>query len=304
MINRYQYKDSTWVDIINPTTEELTKIRNEFSLHPHVIDELTSPSVKSRVELHKEYLYMILHFPAFKHSHVNEPKQEVDFVIGHNFLITARYENIDAIDKFAKVVEVNSILDRGFGEDHSGVLFFGVLREIYQSLFDELEYIESWIGKIEEGIFHGQEKEMVFSLSQVSRTLLNFKKATDFHREVLESLDLYGKKIFDDRFSYHARRILDEYVKVQNLVANNMAGVSELRETNNSLVSTKQNEIMKTLTITAFIALPLTLIATIFSMNSKHNPIVGHPLDFWIILVFMLMTTTAFFAYFKYKRWF
>ena len=65
MIRRFQYKDATWVDIQTPTAEETREIMNEFSVNPNVVNEIIGPSMKSRVEMHKDYLYMILHFPVF-----------------------------------------------------------------------------------------------------------------------------------------------------------------------------------------------------------------------------------------------
>jgi magnesium transporter len=210
---------------------------------------------------------------------------------------------VDAIDKFAKIVEVNSILDRGVEENCTAVIFFGILQEIYQSLINELEYTESTLGNIEKGIFSGKEKDMVFALSEVSRNLLNFKKATDFHGEALDSLDMYGKKIFDEHFSYHVQRIKNEYSKVVHLMQNNSDSVSELRETNNSLLSTKQNEIMKVLTIVTFIVSPLALAAAVLQINTVANPIVGKPNDFWVILLFMALASLIMYSIFRFKKW-
>lgn len=304
MINRYTYKETVWVDIIDPTPEDLKEAQEEFNIAATTIHELVSPSYKSRVDMHKDYIYLILHFPVFKHSHGNDTKQEVDFIIGKKFLITARYASIDAMDKFAKVAEVNSILERGQHQDTTGAIFFGIIQEIYRGLFHELEHIENRLLEVEEGIFDHREKEMVFALSDISRNLLNFKKSTDFHKEVLESLDFFGKKMFDENFSNHVHKILDEYSKVYRGVRNNMEFVTELRETNNSLLSTKENEIMKTLTIMAFVTFPLSLLAAVFSMNTEFTPLVGRTDDFWIILSFMIGATFIFFAFFKYKKWF
>ncbi len=304
MINRYHYKDTVWVDITQPTEDDISTVLSEFHIRPSIANELLSPSVKSRVELHNDYIYLILHFPAFKHSHSFENKQEVDFIVGKNFLITARYDTIDPIDKFAKIVEVNTILDRGIEENCTAVIFFGILQEIYQSLVHELEYIESWLGNIEQGIFAGEEKEMVYSISEVSRNLLNFKKATDFHAEALESLDVYGGKLFAEHFSYHVRRIKNEYSKITHHIQNNWDSMTELRETNNALLSTKQSEIMKNLTIVSFITLPLSLFAALFGMNTSSTPIVGGSNDFWIILSFMALGAATSLVFFKYKRWF
>ncbi len=60
---------------------------------------------------------------------------------------------------------------------------------------------------------------------------------------------------------------------------------------------------MKTLTVLAFIFLPLSFIAGLFGMNTTNNPIVGSPYDFWIIVGGMLTLAIFFFIYFKYKDW-
>ena len=60
---------------------------------------------------------------------------------------------------------------------------------------------------------------------------------------------------------------------------------------------------MKVLTIMAFITFPLSVIASIFGMNTKTLPIVGVPHDFWIIMGIMVFATIMFFALFKYKKW-
>ena len=231
-------------------------------------------------------------------------RQEVDFIVGKNFVITVRYDTVDAIDKFAKIIEVNSILDRGIEENCTTLLFFGIVGQIYQSLANELDYIESRISIIEQAIFAGREKDMVFALSEVGRNLLNFKKSTDFHNELLSSLENFGRTIFDEHFSYHTRKIQDEFAKIKNLLSTNIESIRELRETNDSILSTKQNETMKTLTIMAFVTFPLTLVAAIFSMDTKYTPIVGMQNDFWIVMSIIVFAGLCMFGFFKYKKWF
>lgn len=303
MINRYKYRDTSWIDLVKPEASEIRDIMAEFNINPDVASELTSPSVKSRADLYDGFLYVILQFPAFKHSHSENVRQEVDFIIGKNFVITARYDTVDPIDKFAKMLEVSTILHRNDSADASSVIFFGILQEIYKAISHELSFTEEWVDKVEDEIFKGKEREMVVSLSHAARMLLNFKKMTDFHENVLNSLEMYGEKIFGNEFPFYIRSTKDEYMKIQHMIKSNMASVVELRETNNSLLSTKQNEIMKTFTILAFVTFPLTLIAGIFGMNTKSMPLIGDPNDFWMVLGIMLAATIVLFSYFKYKKW-
>ena len=64
-----------------------------------------------------------------------------------------------------------------------------------------------------------------------------------------------------------------------------------------------RNEIMKILTIMAFITFPLTLFTSMFGMNTIATPIVGRTGDFWIILGIMVIVSAGLFSFFKYKRW-
>jgi magnesium transporter len=304
MLARYKHKNVTWVDLESPTSEEVREIMEEYDLHPIIAEELLLPSLKPKVEFYdNNCIYLILHFPAFKHTHSENRNQEVDFVIGRNFIITTRYDTIDPLHKFSKVFEVDSILDRSGIGNHAGYVFYFMIKKLYRALGHELEYINDALRTIEENIFDGREKDMVVELSQVSRELLNLKQTISLHKEVLESLEPAGRQFFGMDFSFYLRNIIGEYYRVQTAVQSNLDSLHELRETNNSLVSTKQNEVMKVLTIMAFVTFPLSLLASIFGMNTSFLPLVGHPYDFWIIMGIMVAATGVFFAFFHYRNW-
>ena len=302
MIYKFEYKNVVWLDIDTPTKEDADRIMKDYNISFLIANELIFPTNKPRVELHEDYMYAVLHFPAFKHSH-KQTNQEIDFIIGKNFVITARHDTIDALHKFSKILEVNSILNKEHTVHPSGFLFFMLLRELYQSMENELDFIDDSTKDIESKIFSGKEKEMVMSLSNVSRTLLNFKKITDWHKDVLESLQLAGKRLFGEHFAYHMQLITGEYQKINNTLIGNMEFVAELRETNNSLLEAKQNEVAKVLTVLAFIAVPLSLIASIFQIDTVSRPIVGMKYDFWIFIGILLLAGMLMFAYFRNKKW-
>src|SRR3989344_6163983 len=128
-----------------------------------------------------------------------------------------------------------------------------MLGRLYESLLNELAAVKESLLQIENRIFEGEERAMVICLSKVSRDLLDFKRSLSLHRDVLESFEVAGRKLLGENFAFHLRTLVGDYSRVEHLVASNAAFLSELRETNNALLSTKQNEIMKTLTILAFI---------------------------------------------------
>ena len=301
MITRYAQRNLTWVDLVAPSAQEVRSLMAEFDLDPVIAEELTSPSPKSKAERRGHLLYLVLHFPALRVVN-SRPEQEIDFVVGKNFLLTTRYSNIDPLHSFAKAFEVNAVLGRG-GAEHGGHLFVGMVRDLYHSLLLECDRLHERLDGVEDKIFAGREREMVTQISIVGRMIHDFRRTLEPHKLMLESLEPHGERIFGTGFSYHVRALLGEYERVRHTLEHLREWLQELRETNNSLLSTKQNEIMKNLTIMAFITFPLTLLVNIFAINAKHNPIIGADYDFWIIIGILGLAGLCFFTLFKYKRW-
>lgn len=302
MISRYKYRDLVWVDIESPTNEEVRQIMEEFDIHPIVADELLGPSMRPKVDHYENFIYLILHFPAIRHSHKSK-SQEVDFIIGKQFLITVRYELLDPLHKFSKVFEVNSILDKSEIGEHAGFLFFYMIRKIYSSLGHELTIIGDTLKSVEDRIFKGEERAMVAELSNIHRDILEFHRALRMHRGVLQSLAVASVAFFGKEFGHYNENIFGEYLKVEEMLQDSKEVLNDLRETNNSLLTTKTNETMKLLTVTTFSILPATLIAAIFTMPTLHMPVIGLPYDFWIIIGFMIVVGIAVHYMLKYKKW-
>ena len=303
MYSRYEHDGLVWIDLESPTREEVGKIITEFEIVPLIAEELLFPATKPRAEFYERYTYLVMHFPALRHSHKTR-EQEIDFIVGKNFLITTHYDIIDPLHKFAKIFEVHSILDHGQSQEHAGFLFFYMLKKLYKAVEHEVEYVRHEMTLIEENIFSDRQVEMVVAISRSARDLLNLRQMIEPHRDVLQTLESQGPKLFGAEFAPYLRGISNEYYRVHNHVMREMESLHELRETNNSLLTTKQNETMKVFTILAFVTFPLALISSIFSMDTPDTPIINQPGGFWMVMGIMVVTATLMFWYFRHKKWF
>jgi len=99
MRTRYEHNGLVWVDLESPSRDEVQDVVDQFAIESSVAEELLLPSTKPRVDFYADYAYLVLHFPALRHSHRTR-EQEVDFIVGKNFLITTRYDTIDPLHKF------------------------------------------------------------------------------------------------------------------------------------------------------------------------------------------------------------
>lgn len=290
-----------WIDLESPTKDEVKMLQDKYGISSLVSKELLSPTLRPKVDVYDNYLYLILHFPTVIHPRNGKREQEIDFIIGKDFLITVGY---DSGDKFIKLFNPDTILNAcDENDEHAGFIFFRMLQDTYNSIAHDLDHIKKDLRKIENRIFSGDEHKMVHEISKTSRRLLDFRVATRPHREVLESFEVAGSEFFGKSFDYHLSAIVAEYYKIFTMFENSKDTLNELRETNDSLLSTRSNDIMRVLTILAFVTFPLSLFTSLFGMNTVVLPIVGHPYDFWIIVGIMLIAMLTFFGFFKYKKW-
>lgn len=313
MIKKIKYQNITWLSLLAPTKEETTQIEKDYGIHPLVSEELTSPSARVKVDFYDNYIYLILHFPIEKINHSDLEGQttnnayEVDFVLGKDFLITAHYENVPPLEEFSKILEASGgLIEKQKNKElHAGHLFYYILRQLYQSLESGLDNINDNLRRAEKKIFAGQEAEMVKTLSNLNRHLLDFRWALNSHREILDSFALVALEFYGNKFNYYAQSIIGEQEKISQQLDNNRENFSELRSTNESLLSIKINNIMKILTGLTAIFLPVTLISQIFGMSGSETnmPIIKTADGFYWALAMMLLTGLIMTIIARIKKW-
>lgn len=302
MVSRYSQRHLTWIDCASPTPAEVKDLMREFSIDPSLAEELLLPSFRPKVERRGACIYVILHFPLLHGTH-GRHEQEIDFIIGKDFLITTRYATVEPLHTFAKSFEADTVLGRDGAAVHGGHLFVSMARSLYRALGYECDTLERRLRDIEERVFAGEERNMVIRISHVGRLIHDFRQSLLSHGEMLSSLEPVAARFFGSEFSYYVHELEGAHKRTQGQLEHLRDSLVELRETNNSLLSTKQNEVMKTLTVLSFIFLPITFITGLFQMNTAHTPLIGTPYDFWIIVGSIVLVTLGCFVYFYRKDW-
>jgi magnesium transporter len=293
MITKQTHGPVTWVDAISPTDEEILELRATYALNADIAEDLISPTMHPRIDECDDHLYLVLHFPAYKHSH-KSVAQEIDFIIGKDYLLTIRYDTIDSLHWFSKSFEVTNALAKSDQFSNGSQIFSEIISKMYATIFDELGAIEERLDMIEEKIFLGQEKKMVSEISMISRTLLDFKRTLRPHADVISKLDTIGSEQFGRSFSKEIKLVTKEYMRAMDRIHSDIEALIELRETNNTLLFTKQNEVMKVFTILAFTTFPLSLITQIITAD---------PELMWVLLATVVLAVSVMLLFFKHKKW-
>jgi magnesium transporter len=307
MIKQIKYQDITWLDVESPTKTELDSLIKDYNIHPVVIQDLNSPSSRSKVDVYDNFIYLVLHFPSTSNKAKADTETndsvEVDFVLGKDFIITTHYETVDSLGELSKIFEADGTLSRARSKMHAGHIFYYIIRQLYQSLEHHLESINRNLKRAEKSIFSGKEIETVKTLSLINRNLIDFRWALKYHREILKSLEQACKEFYGVKFEYHINSIVGEYEKIWSTLESNRDTFNDLRCTNDSLLAIKTSEATKTLTAIAFFNFTLSTLAAIFGMNMKYNPFNNFPYDFWVVITIMAIITIGIFIAFRKRSW-
>jgi len=304
MIFRHEYRGGVWVDLEQPSEEEIRHVAQEFSISERLERELLSPTPAPLVAREGDMMLLVLHFPTHGAEDGMTENQEVDFIVGDHFIITVRYEVVAPLHHLQKLLETQKLVSKHVALT-TDVLLEILFAHLYTSIHDQTNHVVNHLARIERDMFDGSERKTILSILQISREFLHMETVLADQEEPLGRFltALTGRNSFGASFIERTERILAERTQVARLVEIHRAIATELRETNIALLEARQNEIMKTLTIINFIFLPLGLISWTFAMRTEGMPLIDSPNAFWIVLALMLGVATLFITFFIKKRW-
>src|SRR3989344_2504730 len=304
MIFRYDYPGGVWVDLERPNVDEIQQIAQKFSINERIKAELIFPTPTPLVAQDEHMALLVLHFPVHEGEDGKTKNQEIDFVVGSNFIVTVRYDIVVSLHHLKKILETQKLVG-----DHeriaTDVLLEILFAHLYTSTRDHTNHLANSLSRVEQNMFDGHERATVRLISNIGREFLHLSAALADQEETLTFFlkMLAGRGFFGTSFAERSDRILTERMQVMRLVGTHRAIASELRQTNTALLEARQNEIMKTLTTVNFIFLPLGLISWTFAMRTGGMPLIDSPNAFWIVLAIMFCVAMLLTAFFIKRRW-
>ncbi len=307
MLYTHSYKGIVWLDIESPSDDEVSNLIKRYDLHPLVGEELKRSSSLAKIDFFENCILAVLTLPVrrrLKGGTYEIVDTEIDFVIGKNFLITARTDTIEQLEYFGKIFDTNSILNKGEKIEHAGYLFYYMVKRIYAGMIEDLKNIQDSLSSAESGIYKGREKRMVQVLSNLSHELIDIKRTARMHRDVWEKLVAFDQtNFFGKDFNSYVHDIRDEFNIIHEHIVNANELLADLRSTNDSLLDAKQSETIKMLTTVTVVFYPVMLIAAIFTIPAKHIPIIETPLDWYTLMGISLIGTIFVWYFLKKKNW-
>ena len=296
------FKKNTWIDFEDPSADDILYLQENFDIHPLAIEGLVTPTYRPKATEYHNCLFLTLHIPLFDQKSRTTYPGELDILITKDHLITGHIENIPQLSSFFHSLEESEGKRRLYMNKTPAHLLYKIMELLLDSFFPNLDHIHERLLDIEEKVFNGQEKEMVFEISVVKRDILNFRRTLKPQRSIIESLTQMKSNLINHELIPYFQDLIGTNIRLWNALESNKETIESLEETNNSLLSNKLEFTMKVLTVFSAIMMPMTVYSNILAM-SADIPFGKSPHAFSIHVSIMLMLSLFTIILFKIKKW-
>jgi len=293
-----------WFNVVDAGKKEINYIHRHFQFSLQHLKASSRKTLSQRPDLidHNDYVFLILHFPIMVNGNIEAG--EIDFFIGHQFLITFHNGNIIALNNLFQTTKKDQTTLHAYHSESSAILLADILDKLIQSVYRLLDDSSKNINNAEKIIFSQQQKQAVSLILNLRRNIINVRRILQSHKNILKKLTEMQSSLVDHQeIKQSYERLVEHSKRIWEILENQKEMIEILNSTNESLLNNTMGNIMKTLTIFSVIVFPLTLLAAIFGMNAINMPFVNQHFGFWYIIIIMLTGSLIMLLIFRRKKW-
>jgi len=284
-----------WVDIKEPTTEEIEILSTEFHFHPLAIEDCVEYVQRPKIDYYEGYHFIILH----ELNKMEMEENEIDLFVSERFLVSFNLKSSSTLE----IVKDQLSSEKRMTKSPLHLLHL-IIDRLVDSYFPLMYRIEDELGDLE-------FEQMKKSINKAVESLYDIRSdLSKIRRTVLPTRDLLYRILNSNRFKdlsenrIYFEDIYDHLMKLSDMIEANRDLAADIRESYFSLSTEHMNNIMKTLTIISSFFLPLTFIVGLYGMNFHYMPELSWKYGYAFILLVMAFVTVSMYIFFKRKGWF
>src|SRR5829696_2377153 len=285
-----------WIDLHEPTQEEFESVAQELELPPRVIEGAIKPQQRPKLVRYGDSLFVVLKTARY----LDEPEKvefsEVHVLVGKDFIVTVRYEEIPALEEVRRRLEGEPELLRQGPQP--------VLHEIMDQIVDDYESVLEGLGTdIQEVEVFGGNEDVSQRIYELSRELVQFQRATSPLARTLDRVAESDENDIDPELRSYLRELHDRVLRVVEPTEGFRDMLSDILVVNLTLISVRQNDQTKKISAWAAILIVPTLITGIYGMNFDFMPELHWTFGYPLALALMVSISVGLYAVFRHVRW-
>ncbi len=290
----------TWIDVQGFGDHALlAKFGETFNLHPLLLEDIVNVPQRPKTEAHGDQLLIIVRMVhPLASGKLN--LEQVSVIVGKTYVLTFQEQYGDVFDPVRKRINDATSMVRKHGPDF---LAYALIDTLIDGYYPVLEGIGDHLESLETDVVSNPSPQLLGQLNQFKNQLVNMRRGIWPQREAIGQLARGDEGAISNEVRLHLRDTYNHCVQITEVTEMYREMVTGLMGVYLSAIANRTNEVMKTLTITATLFIPLTFMAGIYGMNFEHMPELrskwGYPI-FWCA---MLLVSSVMVVFFYRRGW-
>ncbi|MCL2474698.1 MAG: magnesium transporter CorA family protein [Chloroflexi bacterium] len=282
----------TWINIENPSEEEINYLAENYPFHPLDLDDTMSRRQRPKIDTYKDYLFYVLHFPKYRKDELVLSSSQVSVFIGENYLITLHSGDLKPLTKLFRECQIDEEARAEHFEFGSGYLFYNIIDRLVDYCQPIIDKMMDNLDNVEVEVFNAGTKSNQSLLKKVSylrRDTISFRRTMWPMRALINGMEARISKYISKNMSAYFGDLIDHMDRVWDALEEVKEIAEGLFSSYSAISLDRTNDVVRVLTMLATIMMPFTVIASMWGMNVPV-PWQEHPLGFvWVSVIMVII---------------
>jgi magnesium transporter len=301
---------TVWVDLYNPTNEEIGKACTDYKLNIPPREQLEEIEFSSRLQYEDEVFTLSVPVTPHNKNGGEDVTSPLGFVLTKDLLVTVRFAQLHTFEAITTRVERRP--------RNAPDIFLVIIEAMIDYSADRLEELRAEALKISQRIFHKELQDwqrnkvarvnrmlrdtlveigdMGERLSHIRDTLLVLQRAVPYVAE-------HGDGWLGDAIKARLKMAAADVQSLNEYEVHLTDKIQFLLDADLGFISTEQNDLFKVLTIASVVGIPPVLIAGVYGMNFKNMPELGWQYGYFYGLALIVISGLLPLLWFKWRGW-
>ncbi|RAV99287.1 magnesium transporter CorA family protein [Pseudochryseolinea flava] len=294
MIRNFFTGEFKWIDILDPTADDMHNIALEYHIHEAFVADVLQPEHLPKYEPVEGTSFFILRYfdPDDKLTDtIQGLTNKIAIFQTDNVVITIHRKEIQFLN------EVHHRLTSTNKCDGTCHLLNKIIKQVFLSFEQPAFLLAQEIDHFEAKVFLKKNTPALEDMYHAKRKIEVIKRILILSKDILEKID--GAEHRDPE----TRDTRDLYVRVLTLYDAMADNTNHILTLYFSISSQRTNEVIRILTLFSVFFMPLTFIVGIYGMNFRHMPELEWKLGYPLMIIVMAMVSLIIYKWFKRKEW-
>ncbi len=293
-----QPHDFVWVGLVEPDEALLEKLQGEFGLHELAVEDAHSAHQRPKIESYGNSLFIVAQTAQMTDGNI--AFGETHIFLGQHYLLSVRHGASRTYAPARRNCE-QTPEHLALGPSYA---LYSILDYIVDNYLPIVQDFKEELQELEHDVFgDASNRDITRRLYDMQRELLTLKLAATPLQDIVGQLVRLHPEVIRDEVRPYFRDVQDHVTRVSDAINSMREMLGAAMNVNLSLITVRQNEVVKRLAGWAALLAAPTLLASWYGMNFHDMPELAKPYAYPIIIGITVAVCISLFVVLKRAKW-